>query len=187
MLKGPDIVLYAPARELSESLAPNPPRRKAKLDEEAWQMSQAYSGLLVRTALVRSADYESAKKDLPTISSAGDVRMLLRHLATADQEFIVTLAMNNKNQVVAIHETAIGGTGTAGVEARHVLKIALLSNGIGVIVVHNHPSGNPSPSKEDASLTNALAASAKCIGLLLVDHVIVASGGHWSFLEHGAM
>ena len=124
MLKGPDIVLYAPARELSESLRPNPPRRKAKLDEEAWQMSQAYSGLLVRTALVRSADYESAKKDLPTINSAGDVRMLLRHLTTADQEFIVTLAMNNRNQVVAIHETAIGGTGPTG---HHLLSKAVFS------------------------------------------------------------
>jgi len=70
---------------------------------------------------------------------------------------------------------------------RKILKRALLANAAGVILYHNHPSGDPSPSREDREFTRRLAAAAESVGLRLLDHIIVGREGCVSFREAGLM
>jgi DNA repair protein RadC len=73
------------------------------------------------------------------------------------------------------------------VEPREILKRALLANAAGVILYHNHPSGDPSPSREDREFTRRLAAAAESVGLRLLDHIVVGREGCVSFREAGLM
>jgi DNA repair protein RadC len=94
--------------------------------------------------------------------------------------------LSTKQQVLAYHELSRGTLDASMVHPRDVFKIALLANARSVILGHNHPSGNPTPSPEDFALTRRLVGAAEIIGIDLLDHVVVGhDGGYWSFREHG--
>jgi len=83
---------------------------------------------------------------------------------------------------------ALGGAHGCGVTARDILRAALGHGATGFVLVHNHPSGEPTPSAEDVSMTRAVARAADVIGVPLVDHVIVTAAGEWaSLLEAGVL
>jgi DNA repair protein RadC len=75
----------------------------------------------------------------------------------------------------------------AVVEPREILKRALVASAAGVIVYHNHPSGDPSPSREDREFTRRLASAADVLGLRLLDHIVVGREGCVSFKEAGLL
>ena len=66
-------------------------------------------------------------------------------------------------------------------QARHVLKVALMTGGAGVVMVHNHPSGDPAPSREDAIMTAAAEIAGQMLGVPVIDHIVVAQDGYSSF------
>lgn len=187
-----DDVAFAPSEDL---LAPAPRRRnptpRKRKKSSAWEVEpfelyDGHEGLLVRCMLIRSQAV-AAEKEPVVIRSSADVLALCRHLAFSDQEHMVVLAMNRGNQVNAIYEVAIGtATGTMA-QASDILKIPLLTGCLSLIVVHNHPSGSVTPSKEDLSMTKKLKHAASCVGLTLLDHVIVGRAGNFSFMERGLL
>lgn len=200
---GPDVLLYAPADELTGTeivvdqltARPNPyggapaqkpkrRRRRVSLEHAALDLYGGHDGLLVRTALIRSKDYSD--RDLPEVQSAHDVAKLCRHLIYSDSEYMVTIAMDNAMRVRAIHEAALGPANAAAFTAQQVLKVAFLTSAQQFVMVHNHPSGTPSPSNDDLSSTVAVAEAARCVGLSMMDHVIVAERGFFSFQWYGA-
>ena len=73
------------------------------------------------------------------------------------------------------------------VHAREVFTPALLHHAAAVIVAHNHPSGDPQPSREDREVTAMLAQSGKVLGIPLLDHLIIGDGAYYSFQEYGAL
>lgn len=169
---------------------PNPPRKKTSgwsVDEASLDPYGEHKGLLVRTALVRSKDYAEGLRQPPRIANSRDVAKLCAHLKTADQEHFAVLACNNAKDVVAIFEAALGGTAQAAVEIPHILKIPLLTSSPAVVIVHNHPSGKADPSAQDIEYTRDVYKALNCVGLTLLDHVIVSSAGHFSFLDSGMM
>jgi len=187
--EGPDVTLYSPTEDLTDT-APvafrkNPLRRRKlpSLEHPALDLYAGYSDFLVKTALIRSEKWKG--KPGPDVSSAKAAAELTRHLAYADQEHIVVLAINGQNRLLAIHETSIGGASYSNIEMRQALKVPVLVSAAAVILVHNHPGGEPEASAPDRELTKALAPAYKCLGIPLVDHVIVALNGYWSFFEHG--
>jgi DNA repair protein RadC len=182
-----DDVIFVPPELLRDDLSveaqPNPPKRKRWYSGEPVSLYGGYEGLLVRTVLLRSTSFDPKGK-LPSISCADDVFNLVRHLGWHDQEHIVVLALNARNDVTAIYEAAIGGRASAGLEVQSVLKVLVLTASAACVLVHNHPSGDEGPSKEDIQMTKALADVLKCSGFTLVDHIIVSHGRFFSFLEH---
>ncbi len=104
------------------------------------------------------------------------------------QERTGALYLNARNRLIRDDPEIYRGTlDRAVVEPREILKRALLANAAGIVLYHNHPSGDPTPSREDREFTRRLASAAETLGVRLLDHVVVGSGGAVSFREAGLM
>ncbi len=119
-----------------------------------------------------------------TISSSQDVANLLgAEMATLDQEHLRVLLLNTRHQVLSVQEIYVGNVSGAAVRASEVFRPAVRDNAPYIIVVHNHPSGDPTPSPEDVSVTKDLMAAGKLMGIELLDHVIVGAGNSYVSLN----
>lgn len=113
------------------------------------------------------------------------------YLRGADREHFVVLFLNTKNRVRGIHTCHIGCLNSSVVHPREVFKPAILANSAGIIVGHNHPSGECYPSPEDIEVTMRLHEAGNILGVELLDHIIVApeeeGGGYFSMREDGVI
>ena len=129
---------------------------------------------------------EGPKKN---ISSPDEAAQLVQaYLGNPDRENFVVVCVNSKNMPIAINTVSIGSLNSSVVHPREVFKIAILSNAAGIIVAHNHPSGDTTPSKEDRSITETLNQAGQILGIAVLDHVIVGNDendAYYSFKEHG--
>lgn len=100
------------------------------------------------------------------------------------RELCQVVLLDNKNQVMGMHVVSIGGITQTSVDVRVVLRYALLQGATQIVLVHNHPSGNPSPSREDEMITQNLAEACKTMRIKLMDHVIIGDDTYYSFYEN---
>lgn len=105
--------------------------------------------------------------------------------AMSDREMMVVLSITAKMQPLALEIAAIGGINTCMVDIRNLFKHSLLNNAAGILCFHNHPSGNPEPSKEDEEITLRIGCAGKILGIELIDHIIIGEQEFYSFQEHG--
>ena len=98
-------------------------------------------------------------------------------IASADREVFVVLHLDTRNRVVAHETTSIGSQNASLVHPREVFKAAILKGATSIILAHNHPSGDPAPSKDDIDLTHRLAEAGGLMGIQVLDHVVVAPPG----------
>jgi len=138
---------------------------------------------LGRRVLLRSAG--AARLNLA--SSAEVARWARLRLAALDHEQVWVLALDGRNGLRAARRIAEGGLHGCSVDPRDVLRAAVREAASAFVLVHNHPSGDPAPSAEDVELTNMVARAASVLGTPLVDHVIVAGGGHASLFDLGVI
>jgi len=111
---------------------------------------------------------------------------LLRHVAHAEREEFHTVLLDVRGRLIKTVKIAEGSLTQCPVSPRDALREPVRVGAHGVVFVHNHPSsGNPSPSADDADLTDRLRAAADLVGVLARDHVIVAAAGYYSFVEAG--
>jgi DNA repair protein RadC len=123
-------------------------------------------------------------RESPVIGGAEDVyRLLRRRLSGRDREHFVVLLLSSRHAVLAIETVSVGSLNASIVHPREVLKPAILASAAGIIVAHNHPSGDPTPSADDVEITKRLARAADIMGIPLLDHVIVGSGGRFESLK----
>jgi DNA repair protein RadC len=108
-------------------------------------------------------------------------------LAALDHEEVWLLTLDGRNGLKAARRIAQGGLHGCALTTRDVLGPALRDAASAILLVHNHPSGDPRPSAEDLAMTRALAGACKVVGVPLLDHVIVARSGAASLLEAGAV
>jgi DNA repair protein RadC len=128
---------------------------------------------------------ESRRLDLKSFESVA--AWARARLVSMDYEEMWILALDGQNCLLQARCVARGGQHGCAVQARDILRVALRDGASGLVVVHNHPSGDPKPSREDISMTLALAEACQAIGLPLLDHVIVARGGAVSLFELGVL
>ena len=95
------------------------------------------------------------------------------------------LCLTTKHRVIAYHEVSRGTLDSTLVHPREVFKAALLSNAAAVIVCHNHPSGDPTPTIDDTNVTQRLVAAGDLLGIPVLDHIVVVDGRYFSFKERG--
>jgi DNA repair protein RadC len=115
----------------------------------------------------------------------GRVHELMRHAAHAEREGFHVVLLDVRGRLVRAVQVAEGSLSQCPVSPRDALRPAVREGAHGVVFVHNHPSGDPSPSADDVDLTERLRAAADVVGVLARDHVIVAAGGYYSFVEAG--
>lgn len=101
------------------------------------------------------------------------------------QEQFYTIYLDANKKVIEEKLLFLGTVNYSLVHPRDIFKEAYLLNATGIICVHNHPSGDVSPSKEDISLTNRLREVGKLMGILVIDHIIIGEEMYYSFLENG--
>lgn len=140
---------------------------------------------LVSLRLVRekTVPYESR-----SLANAGAVFDLFRELAgDLDRESVWIACLDTKNRLACLSQVSVGSLDASLVHPREVLKIALLANASAIVLVHNHPSGDPSPSAEDRRVTERIGNAAKVFGIRFLDHVIVGHGTFFSFCDAGEL
>lgn len=125
-----------------------------------------------------------APEERMVISSPKDVaNLVMAEMAAFDQEHLRVVLLNTKNEVLSIQEIYIGNVNSSVVRPGEVLRPAVRDNAPSVIVVHNHPSGDPTPSPEDIAITRELLAAGKLMGIELLDHLVVGSGNRYVSLN----
>ncbi|HEY8689377.1 MAG TPA: JAB domain-containing protein [Chitinophagaceae bacterium] len=125
----------------------------------------------------------------PQIKTSKDAADLLRHLWSEDKidfvEQFKVLFLNRANKVLGIFEVSTGGiTGTVA-DPRLIFVAALKMNCTGILISHNHPSGNLKPSKPDEDLTLKIKQAGLFLDIKLLDHIIVTGEGYYSFADEG--
>ena len=137
----------------------------------------------IRWQMVREDGPESEP-----FKDAGDVATYLirQGYADRDREAFIVLLLDVKHRVIAEEVVTIGILDGALIHPREVFKAAVAGSAAGIILAHNHPSGDPKPSGQDAEVTKRLHKAGEVLGIPVVDHVIVGStGAHFSFREQG--
>jgi DNA repair protein RadC len=114
-----------------------------------------------------------------------DIYSLMTDLQTADREKFVVLHLDNKHRLLCLDVVSVGSLTASIVHPREVLKTALLVNAAAIVLVHNHPSGDPTPSREDLEITRRIREACDILGLRVLDHVIVGQGRYVSFVDDG--
>ena len=105
----------------------------------------------------------------------------------ADREILSVLCLDAHNAPTAFMIVSVGSLNTTRTRPADILKPAILSNALGTILVHNHPSGELEPSPEDLEFTQAIRRACELVGVELYDHVIVTDDGFTSLRERGAL
>jgi DNA repair protein RadC len=143
------------------------------------QALRVKAALALATRLV-----ERPRARVASIRGPADVHSrLAARLVPLEHEVFVALALDVKHRVIAERQLAMGGVCSVEIVPRDVFALLVREAAAAAIVVHNHPSGDPSPSDADRRITDRLHAAGQLVGVPVVDHVIVATGSYYSFAE----
>ncbi len=125
------------------------------------------------------------------ISSSESVDALLREFIDLERidhkEFFWLILLNNSNYVIGMSEIGVGNTTGVCVNFKEIFQLAILTNATGIIVAHNHPSGNLKASTSDLQITQKLKESTKLLDIILLDHLIITSEGFLSLSDNGEL
>ncbi len=124
----------------------------------------------------------------PVISSPADAAALLSYeMSGLEQEHLRVILLDTRNHVLEIREVYRGSVNSAQVRIAEVFRDAVRRNATAIVVAHNHPSGDPTPSPEDIALTRALVQAGKLLDILVLDHLIIGKGRFVSLKERGVI
>lgn len=137
---------------------------------------------LVKEGAIHYLSEEGKRK----MSSPKDAYDLVKEIFKGyDREVAMLVCLNIKNEPLNISTISVGSINSSIIHPREVLKTAILSNAYSMIIYHNHPSGDISPSKEDIDITKRLKEASEIIGIKIVDHIILGDQSYLSFKEQG--
>lgn len=118
------------------------------------------------------------------ISSPQDVaEILIPELRDEVKEKFIVVCLNSANKIIRHEVISIGNLNSSIVHPREIFKVAIDNNSANIILVHNHPSGNPEPSSEDINVTRKLVEAGKIMDIQIFDHIIIADQNFVSFVE----
>lgn len=153
----------------------------------------AQSGLGPAKAIELKAAFEIGRRLLalrpaerPRVRSPEDLaRLMMGSMSTLEQEQLRVVLLNTKNRVLAEEEICRGSLNSAAVRVGEIFREPIRQNAAAVILVHNHPSGDPSPSPEDVRLTAAARQAGELLDIELLDHLVIGRGDFVSLRERG--
>ncbi len=132
----------------------------------------------------RAASAKAAKKTSMT-SSVEAAAAFMDELRGLKKEHFCIALLNVKNELIVKETISVGGLNSSPAHPREVFAPAVKRGAHAVILAHNHPSGDPAPSREDIDLTNRLVKAGKTLGIVVLDHIIIGDGSYASFRDMG--
>ena len=179
-----------PAQALREAITPYIalPRLR-RLVAEQGDLAQALRSptppqdVLAVLELLRAMLQPNPRDQIKSPTDAAGLLML--DMSALDQEHLRTVLLDTKNRVQAITTVYVGSVNTAMIRVGEVFKAALAWNSAALIVVHNHPSGDPTPSPEDLLITQQIVAAGKLLDIDVLDHLVIGQGRFVSMRERG--
>ena len=174
------------ARAYGERLTALPDAGRAELKEVSRAVDvTAYCQILAGVELgrrVQAARAAAGEAEVEAITSTDAAlrfcrRRFARLAADGVQEEFHVVTLDTKHQVIATHRVTVGLLDSSLVHPREVFRVAIRDAAAAVLLVHNHPSGNPRPSPEDHAVTERLRTAGQTLGIDVLDHVVVARGG----------
>lgn len=120
------------------------------------------------------------------LKSSDAVFELFRYLQQETKELMFSVHLDSKNQLLCVELVSVGSLNASTVHPREVFKSVLLSSAAGLIMIHNHPSGDPTPSREDHDITKRLKEASELLGIRLLDHIVIGETCS-SFADHGTL
>ena len=106
-------------------------------------------------------------------------------MSLLDQEHLRLLLLDTKNRVLEMPTVYIGNLNTSVIRVGELFRYAVRANCAGMIVVHNHPSGEPEPTEDDIKVTKHLIRTCELVGVRVLDHIIIGGDNHTSFVDMG--
>lgn len=164
-----------------------------KLNDINLELLKRYNGIGNVKACIILATIELAKRINNEIDTIKNVKLTSSDLVykfykdklgNKKQEYFYAVYLDNSKKIIGDKLLFIGTINYSLVHPREVFKEAYLKGASAIICVHNHPSGNVLPSKQDYDVTNNLISVGKILGIKIVDHVIISSNNYYSFLEN---
>ena len=111
--------------------------------------------------------------------------LFMEELRYKKKEYFFLLLLDTKNQVICREKISVGSLSSSIVHPREIFTIPVRRSAASVILVHNHPSGDPTPSQEDLEVTRRLVEAGQLLGIIVQDHIIIGDGCYVSFKEKG--
>lgn len=152
---------------------------------------QQQEGLGPAKAMLVAAALEFARRRIHPeglkIKTPLDVLPLIRHYGDRKQEHFLCISLNGANEVITHRVVSIGLVNQTQVHPREVFADPITDRASAVILAHNHPSGDITPSDADKKVTRQLQEAGNTLGIIVLDHIIFSPKGHYSFLENGCL
>lgn len=173
-----------------------PHRAMASHVKNPYPLADSYGDMILKDGLLIQKTLPSSKtvglkQEYKTygggISDPESVVKLVSDMENYDREYAKVLHLDTKNKVTGIETISIGSLNAAITHPREVFKKAVLDNSAAIIFVHNHPSGDPTPSNEDKAIAKKLAEVGELVGIKLLDSIVVGRGRHFSLRESGEL
>lgn len=150
------------------------------------QLASGLEGTLtLRDSTVRTSTVPSSRPSAATAQSVADIVCALLGDRIHEKEVVFQLSLDARSRVMVAREISVGSLMASVIHPREVYRKAFADNAAAIILAHNHPSGDATPSVEDHQVTARLAEAGALLGVRLVDHVVVAAEDYRSFKEQG--
>ena len=144
------------------------------------------TALRLKAAMALGRKLLQPENERPTIQSPSDAaEILMPMLAHRDQEYMLVMVLDTRNRLLDTVEIYHGSLNSSMVRVGELFKPALQRNAASILICHNHPSGDPTPSPEDVTVTRAVNQAGKLLDVSLLDHLIVGHSRWISLKEHG--
>lgn len=138
----------------------------------------------INVVSIKMVKESSILYDIRKIQAPKDaVELGKRFIEESDREQLLVCCLDTKNQPTTINVVSVGNLNNSLVHPREMFKPAILSNSASIILFHNHPSGDPTPSKEDTNITERLKECGNILGIKLIDHIIIGDNSYYSLKE----
>lgn len=157
-------------------------------DKPGLEELQTIEGVGPAKASLIAAALEFARRRIKPegfrIAFPPDVLPLIRHYADRKQEHFLCTSLNGANEVIATRVVSVGLVNKTQVHPREVFADPITDRATAIIIAHNHPTGDVTPSKDDLEITKRLKAAGETLGIRVLDHIIFSHKGYYSFLEN---
>lgn len=115
------------------------------------------------------------------------VKLAKKFLENLDREQVINIFLNSKNEFTAVEIVSIGSLNASIIHPREIFKGAISSNSASLIIAHNHPSGNPNPSKEDINITKRLIECGELLGVDVLNHIIIGNDDRYYSMKENSL